>query len=70
MPLSMKNAGEPGIVKKVGGKEETRRFLENLGFVNGARVTGVSCANGNMIINVKDSRVAIGREMATRIMVN
>ncbi len=70
MPLSMKNAGEPGIVKKVGGKEETRRFLENLGFVNGARVTVVSCANGNMIINVKDSRVAIGREMATRIMVN
>ena len=70
MPLSMKNAGEPGIVRKVGGKEETRRFLENLGFVNGARVTVVSCANGNMIINVKDSRVAIGREMATRIMVN
>ena len=70
MPLSMKNAGEPGIVKKVGGKEETRRFLENLGFVNGARVTVVSCANGNMIIDVKDSRVAIGREMATRIMVN
>ncbi len=70
MPLSMKNAGEPGIVKKVGGKEETRRFLENLGFVNGARVPVVSCANGNMIINVKDSRVAIGREMATRIMVN
>ena len=70
MPLSMKNAGEPGIVKKLGGKEETRRFLENLGFVNGARVTVVSCANGNMIINVKDSRVAIGREMATRIMVN
>ena len=70
MPLSKKNAGEPGIVKKVGGKEETRRFLENLGFVNGARVTVVSCANGNMIINVKDSRVAIGREMATRIMVN
>ena len=70
MPLSMKNAGEPGIVKKVGGKEETRRFLENLGFVNGARVTVVSCANGNMINNVKDSRVAIGREMATRIMVN
>lgn len=70
MPLSMKNAGEPGIVKRVGGKEETRRFLENLGFVNGARVTVVSCANGNMIINVKDSRVAIGREMATRIMVN
>ena len=70
MPLSMKNAGEPGIVKKVGGKEETRRFLENLGFVNGAQVTIVSATNGNMIISVKDSRVAIGKDMANRIMVN
>ena len=70
MPLTMVKQGERITVKKVGGKEDTRRFLENLGFVNGARVTVVSCANGNMIINVKDSRVAIGREMATRIMVN
>ena len=58
------------MVRKVGGKEETRRFLENLGFVNGAQVTIVSAANGNMIINVKDSRVAIGKDMANRIMVN
>ena len=57
-------------MRKVGGKEETRRFLENLGFVNGAQVTIVSAANGNMIINVKDSRVAIGKDMANRIMVN
>ena len=70
MPLSMVNAGEPSVVRKVGGKEETRRFLENLGFVNGAQVTIVSTANGNMIINVKDSRVAIGKDMANRIMVN
>ncbi len=70
MPLSMVNAGEPSVVRKVGGKEETRRFLENLGFVNGARVTIVSAANGNMIINVKDSRVAIGKDMANKIMVN
>ncbi len=70
MPLSMVNAGEPSVVRKVGGKEETRRFLENLGFVNGAQVTIVSAANGNMIINVKDSRVAIGKDMANRIMVN
>jgi len=66
----MVNAGEPSVVRKVGGKEETRRFLENLGFVNGAQVTIVSAANGNMIINVKDSRVAIGKDMANRIMVN
>ena len=70
MPLSMVNAGEPSVVRKVGGKEETRRFLENLGFVNGAQVTIVSAANGNMIINVKDSRVAIGKDMANKIMVN
>lgn len=70
MPLSMVNAGESSVVRKVGGKEETRRFLENLGFVNGAQVTIVSAANGNMIINVKDSRVAIGKDMANRIMVN
>lgn len=70
MPLSMVNAGEPSVVRKVGGKEETRRFLENLGFVNGARVTIVSATNGNMIINVKDSRVAIGKDMANKIMVN
>lgn len=70
MPLSMVNAGESGVVRKVGGKEETRRFLENLGFVNGAQVTIVSAANGNMIINVKDSRVAIGKDMANKIMVN
>ena len=69
MPLSMVNAGESSVVRKVGGKEETRRFLENLGFVNGAQVTIVSAANGNMIINVKDSRVAIGKDMANRIMV-
>lgn len=70
MPLSMVNAGEPSVVRKVGGKEETRRFLENLGFVNGVQVTIVSAASGNMIINVKDSRVAIGKDMANKIMVN
>ena len=70
MPLSMIQEGQPGTVKKVGGREDTRRFLENLGFVNGAQVTIVSAANGNMIINVKDSRVAIGKDMANRIMVN
>ena len=69
MPLSMKNAGEPGIVKKVGGKEETRRFLENLGFVAGGIVTVVSDTGGSVIVNVKDSRVAIGRDMANKIIV-
>ena len=54
---------------KVGGKEETRKFLENLGFVTGGEVTVVSEIEGNLIVNVKDSRVAIGKDMANRIMV-
>lgn len=69
MPLSMVSEGEQNIIKKVGGKEETRRFLENLGFVSGGAVTVVSKIDGNMIVNVKDSRVAIGKDMANRIMV-
>lgn len=69
MPLSMMSEGQPGVIKKVGGKEETRRFLENIGFVTGGVVTVISKANGNMIVNVKDSRVAIGKDMANKIMV-
>ena len=69
MPLSMAKEGEPNIIKKVGGKEETRKFLENLGFVTGGTVTVISQTGGNMIVNVKDSRVAIGKDMANKIMV-
>ena len=69
MPLSMMEAGEPNVIKKVGGKEETRRFLENLGFVVGGTVTVISETDGNMIVNVKESRVAIGKDMANKIMV-
>ena len=69
MPLSMLRAGDTNTIKKVGGKEETRRFLENLGFVAGGNVTVISHTDGNMIVNVKDSRVAIGRDMANKIMV-
>lgn len=69
MPLSMVKEGEPSVIKKVGGKDETRKFLENLGFVAGGTVTVVSRTNGNMIVNVKDSRVAIGSDMANKIMV-
>ena len=60
--------GQVGI-KKVGGKDETRQFLENLGFVAGGTVTVVSEINGNLIVNVKESRVAIGKDMANKIMV-
>lgn len=69
MPLSMVKEGEPSVIRKVGGKEETRRFLENLGFVTGGTVTIVSQIGGNMIVNIKDSRVAIGKDMANKIMV-
>ena len=65
----MVKEGEPNIIKKVGGKEETRKFLENLGFVTGGTVTVISQTGGNMIVNVKDSRVAIGKDMANKIMV-
>lgn len=69
MPLSMVKPGETNTIKKVGGKEETRKFLENLGFVTGGELTVVSEIEGNLIVNVKDSRVAIGKDMANRIMV-
>ena len=69
MPLSMVKPGETNTIKKVGGKEETRRFLENLGFVVGGNVTVVSEIDGNLIVNVKDSRVAVGKDMAAKILI-
>ena len=67
--LTMASQGEPMTIKKIGGKQETKKFLETLGFVVGGTVTVVSEINGNMIVNVKDSRVAIGKDMANKIMV-
>lgn len=69
MPLSMVKKGEANIIKKVGGKEEVIKFLGNIGFVVGAAVTVISEIKGNMIVEVKDSRVAIGKDMANKIMV-
>ena len=69
MPLSMVPAGESNVIKSVGGKEETRLFLEKLGFVVGSSVTVISEAAGNIIVNIKESRVAIGKDMANKIMV-
>ncbi len=69
LPLTMASQGEPVTIKKIGGKQETKKFLETLGFVVGGTVTVVSEINGNMIVNVKDSRVAIGKDMANKIMV-
>lgn len=69
MPLTMARTGEVNVIKKVGGKGEARRFLENLGFVTGGQVTVVSEISGSMIVNVKESRVAINRDMASKIMI-
>lgn len=69
MPLTLTKTGEKTVIRKIGGKEETRRFLENLGFVCGTAVTVVSEIGGNLIVNIKDTRVAIGKDMANKIMV-
>ncbi len=69
MPITMSRQGETALIKRIGGKEEVRRHLENMGFVPGASVTVVSVNNGNVIVNVKEARVAISREMANKIMV-
>ena len=69
MPLTMMKNGEECSIKKVGGKEDVRRYLESLGFVNGSIVKMVSVMNGNVIVNIKESRIAISKEMANKIMV-
>lgn len=69
MPLTMARAGENALIRKVGGKEEIRLHLENMGFVPGAKVTVISTISGNVIVNIKESRVAISREMANKIMI-
>ena len=88
MPMTFLRAGETGMIQRVGGaedtkrflanlgsvheakiREDTKRFLANLGFVDGAAVTVISELNGNLIVNIKDSRVAINKEMAKHVMV-
>ena len=69
MPLTMVNSGEENEIKRVGGKEEVRKFLGNIGFVVGAAVTGVRKVPSKITAQVKDSRVAIGKDMANKIMV-
>ena len=69
MPLTFASVGEENMIRKVGGNSEIREHLENLGFVTGGNVTVVSTIGGNLIVNVKDSRVAISREMASKILV-
>ncbi len=69
MPLALADVGEENIIKKIGGSPEVKRHLENLGFVVGGGVTIITSLNGNVIVNVKESRVAISEEMARKIMI-
>ncbi|MCD8144709.1 MAG: ferrous iron transport protein A [Oscillospiraceae bacterium] len=69
MPLSLATAGEDNIILKVGGKPEVRQHLENLGFVVGGTVKVITELGGNVIVSVKDARIAISREMAQKIMI-
>lgn len=69
MPLTMLDTGVETTIKTIRGKDQTRRFLENLGFVEGGSVRIVSSSAGNLIVSVKDARVAISNGMASRILV-
>lgn len=69
MPLIFADLGNDLIIKKIGGNPQVRTHLENLGFVVGGSVKVISSLSGNLIVNVKESRVAISKEMASKIMV-
>ena len=69
MPLTMAKVGEENIIRGIGGNEAVRSHLENLGFIVGGTVTVINAIGGNVIVNVKESRIAISKEMAQRIMV-
>ena len=69
MPLTVADTGEEYVIKRIGGKPEVKQHLENLGFVVGGTVTIINSLGGNVIVNVKESRVAVSEEMARKIMV-
>lgn len=69
VPLIFANSGDSLIIKKVGGNRDTKKHLENLGFVIGGEISVISENDGDLIVSVKESRVAVSREMAEKIMV-
>ncbi len=69
MPLIFADTGKENIIRRIGGSPEVKKHLENLGFVAGGSVTIINSIGGNLIVNVKQSRVAISREMAQKIMI-
>lgn len=69
MPLTLAEVGDENVIKRIGGKQEVKKHLENLGFVVGGEVKVINKLGGNIIVNVKESRIAISREMAQKIMI-
>ena len=69
MPLTLAEVGEENVIRKIGGRQDVRAHLENLGFVVGGAVTVIHAVGGNVIVSVKNSRIAVSREMAQKIMV-
>lgn len=69
MPLTVAVVGEENMIKRIGGNPEVKKHLETLGFVPGGSVTVISKIAGNIIVNVKESRIAISKEMAQKIMI-
>lgn len=69
IPLTFAPVGEENIIRKISGKPDVKKHLENLGFVAGGNVTVINTISGNIIVNVKDARVAISKEMAQKIMI-
>ena len=69
MPLSLANIGEENLILKVGGNPEVKKHLEDLGFVAGGTATLISSLGGNVIVKVKEARIAISEEMAKKIMI-
>ena len=70
MPLTLAEAGEEKMIKKIGGNGEVKAYLESLGFVVGGAVKVIHTIGGNVIVNVKESRIAVSREMAQKIMIS
>ncbi len=69
MPITFADVGEENVIQRISGKPEVKKHLENLGFVVGSRVTVINTIGGNLIIKVKESRVAVSQEMAQKIMI-
>ena len=69
MPLTLADPGEKNLIKKIGGSPGIKKHLEDLGFVAGGEVSVVTVAGGNVIVNIKETRIAISRQMAQKIMI-